>query len=131
MPGFSRRLLFFVRYLHLIDNITGADVDLLSAGDRGSESAMRAEGSSYTFNARTTDYESRFKLVFVANENDNENGALAFFSNGNWIIANEGQATLQVIDVTGLEDSDAPLGRGIVVLLGLGAAYAMKKRRKE
>ena len=106
-------------------------MDLLSAGDRGSESAMRAEGSSYTFNARTTDYESRFKLVFVANENDNENGALAFFSNGNRIIANEGQATLQVIDVTGLEDSDAPLGRGIVVLLGLGAAYAMKKRRKE
>jgi hypothetical protein len=39
-------------YLHLIYNMTGNDVDLLST-------------PSYTFDARTTDYESRFKLVFV------------------------------------------------------------------
>jgi hypothetical protein len=39
-------------YLHLIDNLTGKDVDLLST-------------PSYTFDARTTDYESRFKLVFA------------------------------------------------------------------
>ena len=79
-----------MNYLHLIDNLTGADVDLLTT-------------SSYTFLAKTTDYESRFKLVFVANENDNENGneTFAFFSNGNWIIVNEGDATLQVVDVLG------------------------------
>jgi len=79
-----------MNYLHLIDNLTGADVDLLTT-------------SSYTFLAKTTDYESRFKLVFVANENDNENGneTFAFFSNGNWIIVNEGEATLQVVDVLG------------------------------
>ena len=28
-------------------------------------------------------------------------------------------------------DADAPLGSGIAVLLGLGAAYALGKRRKE
>lgn len=38
-------------YLHLIDNLTGADVDMLRA-------------SEYRFEGRTTDYVSRFKLVF-------------------------------------------------------------------
>ena len=79
-------------YLHLIDNMTGVDVNLLQTPE-------------YTFSAKTMDSESRFKLVFVAC--NNEDGAssdletFAFFSNGNWIIANEGQATLQVIDLTG------------------------------
>ena len=75
--------------------MTGADVDLLSAG---------AEGVNYTFNANVTDYESRFKLVFASNNEDGSSTGsetFAFFSNGNWIIANEGQATLQVIDITG------------------------------
>ena len=40
-------------YLHLIDNLTGEDVDLLNT-------------PSYTFEAKTTDSESRFKLVFIA-----------------------------------------------------------------
>jgi hypothetical protein len=59
--------------------------------------------STYTFTAKTTDYESRFKLVFAAlsSEDDGDNDNFAFFSNGNWIITNEGQATLQVIDITG------------------------------
>jgi hypothetical protein len=48
-------------YLHLIDNMTGADVDLLPL--------LRGQGglnqpATYTFTAKTTDYESRFKLVF-------------------------------------------------------------------
>ena len=47
-------------YLHLIDNMTGADVDLL-ASDGGD---ARPCVSTYTFTAKTTDYESRFKLVF-------------------------------------------------------------------
>jgi len=52
-------------YLHLIDNLTGADVDLLNAGDCGSGSAMTTEGMSYTFTAKTTDDASRFRLVFA------------------------------------------------------------------
>ena len=73
-------------YLHLIDNLTGADVNLL-------------EVPAYTFDARTTDYASRFKLVFATSDSDDEN--FAFFNNGNLIISNEGEATLQVVDVMG------------------------------
>jgi hypothetical protein len=43
-------------YLHLIDHITGNDVDLLKT-------------PSYTFNAKTNDYASRFKLVFATSSN--------------------------------------------------------------
>ena len=49
-------------YLHLIDNLTGADVDLLAAN--GGDTINRV--STYTFTAKTTDHESRFKLVFSA-----------------------------------------------------------------
>ena len=74
-------------YLHLIDNLTGTEVDLLQT-------------PSYTFNATTTDYESRFKLVFCTGVND-DSDSFAFCNNGNWIINNDGEAILQVIDVTG------------------------------
>ena len=51
----------------------------------------------------TRDYESRFRLVFNASaaSGDACEHSFAFFSNGNWIIANEGQTTLQVVDVMG------------------------------
>ena len=78
-------------YLHLIDNKTGADIDLLS-------------NPSYTFNATTTDYASRFRLVFKANDVNDitvEGNEFAFIGNGQLIIANEGEAILQVIDITG------------------------------
>ena len=86
-------------YLHLIDNMTGADVDLLvtNGGD------ARPCVSTYTFTAKTTDYESRFKLVFAASgDTDGGNDVpFAFISNGNIIINGEG--TLQVIDILGRE----------------------------
>jgi beta-galactosidase len=75
-----------MNYLHLIDNMTGADVDLLTS-------------PSYTFTAKMTDYESRFKLVFVCGDANDDNETFAFFSNGNIIINGEGM--LQVIDVMG------------------------------
>ena len=84
-------------YLHLIDNMTGADIDLLAL--------RQAQGpATYTFNAKTTDYESRFKLVFAASDVDGSSTGsetFAFYSNGVWVINNEGDATLQVIDVLG------------------------------
>ena len=82
-------------YLHLIDNMTGADIDLLAL--------RQAQGpASYTFQAQTTDYASRFRLVFSVEDGPSTgSGAFAFYSNGNWIISNEGRATLQVIDVNG------------------------------
>ena len=84
-----------MNYLHLIDNKTGNDVDLLQT-------------PSYSFEAKTTDYESRFKLVFVANNEESVSAGsetFAFFSNGSFVINNpstgSGPATLQVIDITG------------------------------
>ena len=73
-------------YLHLIDNMTGADVDLLAS-------------PSYSFEANTSDYASRFKLVFATGSNSDD--SFAFFSNGSFVISNEGEATLQVVDVMG------------------------------
>ena len=74
-------------YLHLIDNMTGIETDLLA-------------NPSYSFDAKTTDYESRFKLVFATGNNANDD-TFAFYSNGSFVINNEGEATLQVIDVNG------------------------------
>ncbi len=95
-------------YLHLIDNLTGADVDLLAvepvetptSGNGPSTSSGTV--ASYTFTAKTTDYESRFKLVFSADEDVCEpNAPFAYISNGNIII--NGTGTLQIIDILGKE----------------------------
>ena len=79
-----------MEYLHLIDNMTGANVDLLAT-------------PSYSFEANTTDYTSRFRLVFSANNGISEqsNETFAFFNGSNWVVNNNGEATLQVIDMTG------------------------------
>ena len=74
------------KYLHLIDNMTGMDVDLL-------------ETPTYSFEASNTDYANRFKLVFATGNNTEDN--FAFFSNGSFVISNEGEAILQVVDVNG------------------------------
>ena len=83
--GFTNEEVSF-SYLHLIDNLTGVNVDLL-------------ESPSYTFNAQTTDYATRFKLVFATGNATDD--SFVFFSNGNWVINNDGKAIVQVVDVTG------------------------------
>ena len=78
-------------YLHLIDNLTGADVDLL-------------ETPAYTFTAKTTDYASRFRLVFSAGDAGEAacEPPFAYISNGNIVItADAGDATLQIVDMMG------------------------------
>ena len=74
-------------YLHLIDRLTGEDVNLLI-------------DSKYSFIASNSDIENRFILSF--NENGiNANGNETFaFQNGNEIIVN-GEGELQVFDVMG------------------------------
>jgi hypothetical protein len=96
-------------YLHLIDNMTGTDIDLLSpsltplnAEHLRAERSNPDQPATYTFTAKTTDYESRFRLVFstVCEDADGDSdGTFAFISNGNIIINGEG--TLQIMDVTG------------------------------
>ncbi|MBR4560760.1 MAG: T9SS type A sorting domain-containing protein [Bacteroidales bacterium] len=77
-------------YLHLIDNKTGVDVDLLA-------------NPSYTFEANANDYESRFRLVFNATgvEENNTNETFAFFNGSEWVVNTTGNATLQVVDMMG------------------------------
>ncbi len=78
-------------YLHLIDNLTGADVDCLTTDE-------------YRFSANTSDYKSRFRLVFgyTGIEEDSEaeaNESFAFMMNDALVVTGEG--VLQVFDVTG------------------------------
>jgi len=76
-------------YLHLIDNMTGNDIDLLIT-------------PSYTFEAKTSDYASRFRLQFAPAEKTTAiSDNFAFFANGCLHIFNQGKAALQLMDMTG------------------------------
>jgi hypothetical protein len=81
-------------YLHLIDNMTGEDVDLLAGASTGS--------ATYTFDATTSDYESRFRLVFATGSSaDGDNFGFVNGAGNLSIYGIEGEATLQVMDVNG------------------------------
>lgn len=73
-----------LNYLHLIDNKTGNDVDLLAT-------------QNYSFEAKTGDYANRFRLVFAQGNGNDDN--FAFISNGEIIINGEGM--IQIFDVLG------------------------------
>jgi hypothetical protein len=79
-------------YLHLIDNATGADIDLLAATSTGSV-------ASYTFNSADAHYAARFKIVFAEEATNDIVDSFAFISNGELIIT--GTGTLQVFDMLG------------------------------
>lgn len=78
-------------YLHLIDNLTGANIDLLAT-------------PSYTFTAKTTDYASRFRLVFSMNGviEENVNETFAYINGDEIVITNaDAKTSLQVVDMMG------------------------------
>ena len=78
-------------YLHLIDNLTGSDIDLLTT-------------PNYTFGAKTTDYASRFKLVFMPKEDgaSTSSATFGYYVDGRLVIPSiEGVQTLQVVDMLG------------------------------
>ena len=79
-----------MEYLHLLDNLTGTDVDLLAT-------------PNYTFEANTIDNANRFKLVYATTTDVSENNGepFAFFNGNEWVISNKGNAILQVVDMTG------------------------------
>ncbi|MBR5912652.1 MAG: leucine-rich repeat protein [Bacteroidales bacterium] len=93
-------------YLHLIDNMTGEDIDLL-ATSTGSV-------AKYTFTGKPSDYASRFRLVFETGSSA-EGDSFAFIdAAGNIVITNaEAGATLQVIDVTGRVVVSTDVARGV------------------
>lgn len=73
-------------YLHLIDYVTGADIDLL-------------RNPSYSFKATGREYASRFKLV-LQYEADLEQ-PFAHFDGTEWVISDYEGAVMQVVDVMG------------------------------
>ncbi|MBR5912485.1 MAG: T9SS type A sorting domain-containing protein [Bacteroidales bacterium] len=86
--GISAKDMEFSR-LRLIDNMTGADIDLLAT-------------PSYTFEAKTTDYASRFRLVFSSTGiEENENANFAYYNGSEWVINATDNATVEVIDMMG------------------------------
>ncbi len=83
-----------MKYLHLVDHEAGLDFDLL-------------QDPVYKFEAKTNGKPGRFELVFKKSSqfkelfSSNSGISFSFCNNGNWIINNEGDAVLQVIDVNG------------------------------
>jgi len=76
-------------YLHLIDNLTGADIDLL-------------ENPSYNFESSSNDIASRFQLKFAANDNATEDDCFAYYADGKiHLFGSYDNAILQVFDITG------------------------------
>ena len=76
-------------YLHIIDNLTGADTDMLLE-------------ENYQFHATGNEYAERFKIICRNNTGIGENAETAMFAyvnNGNIVVNGEG--TLQLIDMTG------------------------------
>lgn len=78
-------------YLHLIDNLMGADIDMLTC-------------NNYKFNGKVSDYSSRFKLVFEytgieENEDEIAQDNFAFMMNDNLVVTGEGY--LELIDLNG------------------------------
>lgn len=79
-------------YLHLIDNLTGTDVDCLATDE-------------YRFASTTTDYKSRFRLVFGYTGIDEPEtdepiqGSFAYQSGDELVVTGEG--TVELFDVTG------------------------------
>ena len=88
-----------LEYLHLIDNMTGADVDLLVPDS--------VEGpATYTFAAKTTDYATRFRLVFNASDASTGSASdapFAYIDNGDIRLSVETfqETSLQIVDMLG------------------------------
>ena len=82
--------------------MTGDDINLLSSAGfplyKGGQ--RHSTNPSYTFEAKTTDYASRFRLVYsICGDANGDNETFAYVSNGNIIV--NGRGTLQVIDILG------------------------------
>ena len=86
-------------YLHLIDHLTGSDIDLLPLlwGQGGLNQPF-----TYTFQSSISDYPNRFQLVFSPNSASGEGEApFAYYNGSEWNITNTGEVILQVIDMMG------------------------------
>ena len=105
------------RYLHVIDKITGKDVDILSEG-------------KYSFIGSPSDDDERFVvLIEGAGNSDASDNSIFAYQNGNDIIVS-GEGILQIFDVTGrivstqsvfgVETIRKPSQNGVYILRLLG-----------
>ena len=92
-------------YLHLTDNLTGADIDLLALNREAiAGEDPQSPAHSYTFTARTTDYASRFRIVFASKQADGPSASeqtFAYFNGSVWVIDAPAGATVELVDMTG------------------------------
>lgn len=78
-----------LNYLHLIDNVTGDEIDML-------------KDNTYKFYSFGNEPDNRFKLVMNPNAATTDDNVFAYVSNGDVVITGlESAATLQVFDVMG------------------------------
>lgn len=118
-------------YLHLIDHLTGSDINLLPLIP---ETVIAGEDPQsfvpvYTFQSSISDYPNRFQLVFSPNSTSGEGEAIfAYFNGSEWNITNTGEAILQVIDMMGRVASSETLhGHATLNTDGLSAGvYVMR-----
>ena len=103
-------------YLHLIDNFTHEDIDLLLE-------------PSYSFIASNGDNESRFTLVFRAEGSAGITNDIFAYQNGNDIIVN-GEGELQVFDVMGRLMMTKRINNGETINISTTGVYIFKLNEK-
>ena len=103
-----------ISYMHLIDRLTGADIDLLN--------------DSYSFIGSKSDIAERFILRFEAKWNGADNEIFAF-QNGNDIIVN-GEGELQIFDVMGRNIMNTTINGVQIVNVKSQGVYIFKLNEK-
>ena len=103
-------------YLHLIDNFTHEDIDLLLE-------------PSYSFIASNNESASRFTLVFRAEGSAVEANDIFAYQNGNDIVVN-GEGELQVFDVMGRLISTQHINGVQTVNVSSNGVYIFKLNEK-
>ena len=92
--------------LHLIDNLTGEDVDLLALRPFERPQGPQAQGpAEYTFEAKTSDHPDRFVLVY-ATEGSNQNDFVATAATSGDLRENEVLPLLPFHSQTVSQDAD-------------------------
>ena len=77
----------------------------------------------------STEYASRFKqmLSTICEDADGDNETFAYYNGSEWVIANIGRATLQVVDVMGrILSSETIDGNATARINGAPGVYMMR-----
>lgn len=100
-------------YLHVIDRLTGADVDMLLEGE-------------YSFIATPSDNTNRFvvRLEYMPNYNEGNDEIFAF-QNGNEVLVN-GSGELQIFDVTGRSVMTTTINGAESINLSVSGVYIFR-----